>query len=146
MHVFDAATILLPELVSHAYIKALCMACRSSGHSASRHWLTIQTGVLVHHHCCVLVICTGTASAPSMHPCRHAGHTPAEKDQAELAFRRASEAYEVLSNGEHDFLCSLQYKGHCNSQYGQAGRSVNMQSSCIACTVRDVPARQAVAL
>lgn len=104
------------------------MSCRLSGHSASRHWLIIQTGVLLHHHCCVLVICKGTASAASLPPCRHAGRTPAEKDQAELAFRRASEAYEVLSNGEH-FLCSLQHAGQFNSHSKRGALSTCSQAA-----------------
>ena len=104
------------------------MACRSSGLFASRHWQIIQTGVLVHGDCSVLLICKGTASAPSMHPCRHAGRTPAEKDQAELAFRRASEAYEVLSNGEHTVKLhtqKLHHQGrlsHCDCMQRPAGR------------------------
>ena len=96
------------------------MACRSSAHSASRHWQIIQTGVLVHHNCSVLVICTSTAPASFMHPCRHVGRTSAEKDRAELAFRRASEAYEVLSNGEH-LLCSLQDTAHSTPMMAKLG-------------------------
>lgn len=48
------------------------------------------------------------------HPDRHAGRTPAEKDQAELAFRRASEAYEVLSN---------EAKRQAYNTAGRAGRA-----------------------